>query len=85
MGGPELWYCGENGDGGFWIEPVQGEDVSKECVYCGVGVEGDCLFLIWVLVFDVSGSFGLYIVYVFSISVFLRCRMLDSLVCLCFV
>ena len=45
--GPELWYCGEDGDGGFWIEPVQGEDVMKECVYCGVGIKGDWLFSIW--------------------------------------
>ena len=47
VGGPELWYCGENGDGGLWIEPVQGKDVLKECVNCGVGVEGDRLSLIW--------------------------------------
>ena len=43
----ELWYCGEDGYGGFWIEPVQGEEVMKECVYCGAGIKGDCLFLIW--------------------------------------
>ena len=46
MCGPELWYCGENGNGGFWIEPVEGEEVLEKRIYCGVGTEGDCLLLI---------------------------------------
>ena len=25
--GAELWGSGENGNGGEWVEPVQGEDV----------------------------------------------------------
>ena len=46
MSGSQLWDCGEDGDGGFWVEPVQGEDVLKQCVNCCVGLEGDYGFMV---------------------------------------
>ena len=28
--GSYLWDCGENGNGGLWVEPMQGENVLKK-------------------------------------------------------
>ena len=41
-----MWNGGENGESGFRVEPVHGEDGLDKRIDSGVGVEGDGCFLV---------------------------------------